>query len=341
MRTLTASAALASTLFCIGAGCAPPPPPRQGQRVTERPITPPPDTATTIATAPASAPAAAPSTAPTTAPASPTAAADSTAPPVGSASAARAAGERPPRAHLGSFPSLLPHRPIYVLVGPDTPNVKFQFSTKVPLLAPGSAEDDDPFFSSLSNLYLAYSQMSLWDITEPGKATIDTTYMPEAFYALRTPPFEARRLGATALAFQVGVQHESNGRSGEASRNVNYVYFQPTIYFGDPEHVHAEFGPKAKVYFGPQADNPDIEDFAGYVDLFAALRFDDDLHVTWFGRIGGDPGKGAFQFDITYPLIKYRIDAYLQLQYFNGYGESLLGYKHHDQEVRLGVGFVR
>ena len=33
-----------------------------------------------------------------------------------------------------------------------------------------------------------------------------------------------------------------------------------------------------EVYFGPQADNPDIEDFAGYVEIFAAVRFGDDLH---------------------------------------------------------------
>jgi outer membrane phospholipase A len=227
-----------------------------------------------------------------------------------------------------------------VLIGPDDPNVKFQFSTKIPLLARGGP-DDDPILSNLSNLYLAYSQMSLWDITELGKATIDTTYMPEAFYSTRTPPFEARRFGASALGFQVGVQHESNGRSGEASRNVNYVYFQPTVYFGDSKRVHGEFAPKAKVYFGPQEDNPDIEDFLGYVEIFGALRFGDDLNVTGTGRVGGDPGKGSFQLDVTYPLNRFRIDAYLQLQYFNGYAESLLGYREHHQEIRLGVGFVR
>jgi outer membrane phospholipase A len=246
--------------------------------------------------------------------------------------------EQRSRARLGSFPSLLPHRPIYVLIGPDSPNVKFQFSTKVPLLAPGSPEDEDPV---LSNLYFAYSQTSLWDVRRPQQATIDTTYMPEAFFATRTPPFEARRFGASALGFQIGVQHESNGRPGDDSRNVNYVYVQPTVYFGDPQRFHAEFAPKAKVYFGRQSDNPDIEEFLGFVELFGALRFGDGLHITSIGRIGENGDKGSFQLDATYPLNRFRLDAYFQVQYFNGFAESLLGYREHHQEVRLGVGFVR
>jgi outer membrane phospholipase A len=328
MSIRTASVALAA-LCAFAPGCAPPPSPARTHRVAGVPATLPAAATTAPTSGPTTAPATAPVTAPSTTAASP------------SSNDAASANDPKRRAHLGSFPSLLPHRPVYILLGPDAPNAKFQFSLKIPLLAPGPAEEDDPLLSNLSNLYFAYSQMSLWDITQPGKATIDTTYMPEAFFSTRTPPFEARHFGASALGFQVGVQHESNGRSGVDSRNVNYLYFEPKVYFGDPKRVHGEFAPKAKVYFGPQEDNPDIEDFLGYVELFGALRFGDDLHFTVTGRIGGDPDKGSFQLDVTYPLIRWRIDAYLQLQYFNGYGESLLGYRHHDQEVRLGVGFVR
>lgn len=314
MRGFAVSAAL--VLCALAAtGCAAPRQPAPARTPADTPACAPgPEAGSPTTTAPDTAPA---TTQPTTAPSSP--------------------GQQP-GARRSSVPSLLPHRPIYVLLGPQSPDVKFQFSTKVPLLAPGGPEDEDPV---LSNLYVAYTQVSLWDISNPQEANIDTTFMPEAFFATRTPPFEARRLGASALGFQIGVQHESNGRSGEDSRNVNYVYVQPSVYFGDPDKVHGEFSPKGRVYFGKQTDNPDIEDFMGYVELFGALRFGDGLHITATGRIGENADKGSVQLDATYPLNRFRLDAYFQVQYFNGFAETLLGYREHQQEIRLGVGFVR
>ena len=114
----------------------------------------------------------------------------------------------PPTHH--NFPALMAYRPIYVLVGPEVPNVKFQFSTKVPLLFPGGPDEPDPV---LSNIYFGYTQMSLWDIQEPGKATIDTTFMPELFFATQTPLTDFRGFYVSGAGLQGGFQHESNGRS--------------------------------------------------------------------------------------------------------------------------------
>jgi outer membrane phospholipase A len=248
------------------------------------------------------------------------------------------AADEPPARRRRHFPRLLTHRPIYVLVGPETPDLKFQFSFRIPLLAQGGPEDEDPV---LSNLYFGYSQLSFWDISEPSTATIDTTYQPELFFATKTPPFEASRFGATGLGFQIGAQHESNGRPGPESRNANYVYFTPSVYFGNPRGIHGEFSPAGKVYFEQKSDTPDLEKFLGHVELFAAVRFGEDLHITATGRIADDPGKGSFQLDVSYPLRKLRADAYFHVQYFNGYAESLLNYREHDQVVRIGLSFVR
>jgi outer membrane phospholipase A len=237
-----------------------------------------------------------------------------------------------------NFPALMAYRPIYVLVGPEVPNVKFQFSTKIPLLFPGGPDEPDPV---LSNLYFGYTQMSLWDIKEPGKATIDTTYMPELFFATQTPPVDFHGFAVSGVGLQAGGQHESNGRSGDASRNANYLYVQPTVFFGDRESVHAEVALKGRLFVATLKNNPDLEDYYGHVELFTALRFGDGLHVTATSRLGDHPDRGAIEVDVTYPLRRLRLDAYMHLQYFNGFTESLLEYNESHQAVRLGVSFVR
>ena len=239
-----------------------------------------------------------------------------------------------------NFPALMAYRPIYVLAGPDVPNVKFQLSTKVPLLFPGGEDKPDPV---LSNLYFGYTQTSLWDVDDLQASTIDTTFQPELFFAMQTPPppVEIHGLRAAGLGLQIGVQHESNGRSGEESRNANYVYVQPTVFFGNRDGVHGEVAIKGRMFFGSMDSNEDLEDYYGHAEVFAAVRFGDGLHATVTGRLGDDPGRGALQIDLSYPLQKLRVDAYFHVQYFNGFTESLLDYDEHHQTVRVGVSFVR
>ena len=157
---------------------------------------------------------------PTTAPVAP--AAPSTAP-VG------AAPVSDPRPKDGQFSA---YKPTYIIWGTTAPNVKFQFSAKFRAFAPDGPAAQQ--FPPISNLYFGYTQMSLWDTEDLSDTSIDTTYMPEVFYATHTAPHAHRQVGAETLGFQAGIRHESNGETDPDSRNVNYAYVQPTLYFGDP-----------------------------------------------------------------------------------------------------------
>ena len=246
------------------------------------------------------------------------------------------ADPRPPEPQLSAY------KPTYVVVGPSVPNVKFQFSVKFRLFSPrgGAARVVPP----LADLYFGYTQAALWDVEDPAESTVDTTFMPELFYATHTLPRAHERLTATTLGFQGGVQHESNGRPGEASRNVNYVYAQPTLYFGDSEGLNGRVGTRVRLYFSESDDNPDISDYYGHADLYAALRWQRGLQVAAAGRIGESGDRGAIQIDVTYPLKQYvggEVDTFLHIQYFNGFAESLLTYREHQQTLRVGVAFVR
>jgi outer membrane phospholipase A len=234
------------------------------------------------------------------------------------------------------------YKPIYIVAGPSVPNAKFQFSLKFRLFSPDGVVGDP--VPPLSNLYFGYTQTALWDVENPSQTTLDITHMPELFFATHTLPRGDARLGSTALGFQFGVQHESNGRPGEESRNVNYLYAQPALFFGSREGLSGEIGPKVRAYFSDSGGNADIAEFYGHVELYAALRVADGLQVAATGRLGDAGDKGAIQVDVTYPLKRYiggQVDTFFHVQYFNGFGESLLEYNEHHQRIRAGISFVR
>ena len=80
------------------------------------------------------------------------------------------------------------------------------------------------------------------------------------------------------------------------------------------------------------------------MELHGALRLGRGLQVTAAGRIGRDADRGALQVDVSYPLrqlIGGQVDTFLHVQYFNGFGESLLTYREHHQTLRVGISFVR
>jgi outer membrane phospholipase A len=186
--------------------------------------------------------------------------------------------------------------------------------------------------------------MSLWDTEDLTNAQINTTYMPELFYATHTAAHADQRVRAEMLGFQAGIKHESNGEPDPDSRNINYAYAQPTLYFGDTNGVSGQIGPLVRVYFSQSDDNPDIEDYLGYFGLDGVLRFGRGWQVAASGRIGADPGKGAVQIDVSYPLKRFiggQVDTFAHVQYFNGFGESIRTYNEHDQMLRVGISFVR
>ena len=80
-------------------------------------------------------------------------------------------------------------------------------------------------------------------------------------------------------------------------------------------------------------DNPDLENYIGYGDVTLVRAFGDQ-EVSMMVR--GNPGKHHYgvQLDYSFPLAG-KIRGYVQ--YYDGYGESLIDYDNDVQ--RLGLGF--
>ena len=80
-------------------------------------------------------------------------------------------------------------------------------------------------------------------------------------------------------------------------------------------------------------DNPDILDFMGHGELGVAWR---NSRYEYAINARGNPatGHGALRLSMTFPLIT-RFRGFVQ--YFNGYGDSLIDYNHHQQRLGIGV----
>ena len=232
------------------------------------------------------------------------------------------------------------HEPIYFIYGPDAPRAKFQFSFKYRLLSDSGILGSG--VPTLRGLHLAYTQRSLWDIRGKSSPFFDTSYMPELIGEWQT----ARTLNPGTvqwLGHQLSIQHESNGRAGPTSRSVNIVYYRPGVIVGDINGWNLILSPKIYVYMGDLSDNPDIAKYRGYGEFRAAFGKNERFGLSFIGRLGEHLDKGSMQFDLTLPMRARLFDfaSYFMVQYFDGYGESLLLYNQHSSTVRAGFSLVR
>lgn len=234
---------------------------------------------------------------------------------------------------------LAPHEPVYFIYGSKGPAAKFQLSFKYRILRFTEIASD----RMARTLQFAFTQRSLWDIDGESSPFYDTSYMPELIYESLTPKPEEKDTWFTWLGYQAGFRHESNGRDGPVSRSLNVVYVRPVFAFGNLDGWHLLVVPEFFEYIDTLQDNRDLKDYRGYGRLALVLGRNDGpslMATMWAGK---DFHRGTVQLDLTYPIRTKLLDfeTYLLVQYFNGYGESLLSYREQSETVRAGFSLVR
>lgn len=232
------------------------------------------------------------------------------------------------------------YEPMYFIGGTKSPNVKFQISFAYQLL-----NNDGPLAEkvpALKGFHIAYTQTSLWDLNLPSPAFYDTSYKPEFFYAWENVT-GARPDDWFQLDLQGSLKHESNGRGGTEERSLNIAYFRPTVTLGRDDGLQLTLQPRVWTYVGDLSDNPDMPDYRGYADLRTIVGWERGLELSALGRMGKDGNHQSVQLDLTYPTMRFfgSFSLYLDVQYFTGYGESLLGYNQKSDELRIGFALFR
>ncbi len=202
---------------------------------------------------------------------------------------------------------------------------KFQISFKVKLWEDILGKDMD--------LWFAYTQLSFWQIynSEFSSPFRETDYEPELLLNFRT---NYDLLGLKGKVINLGLNHQSNGRSQPLSRSWNRV----VANFG---FEREKFNLLLKTWYripekAKDDDNPDIDKYLGYGELWGYYFWHKHRFTAMVrNNLRPSGNKGAVQLEWSFPLIA-RISGYLQ--YFNGYGESLLDY--NKSVNRFSIGFM-
>lgn len=233
------------------------------------------------------------------------------------------------------------HDPVYFLYGPNPDHAKFQISFKYRIVnAKGALGRKWP---KTANIYFGYTQTSFWDWTSDSAPFFDSIYKPEVFYF--EPDIRQAWLPfVDSLDFHAGLQHASNGKDGATSRSLNNVYIKAKATIGNRLSPHVTVAPRLWTYVGDLSDNPDIDRYLGYFDIELAYEMPKGFKVSALLRKGAGAGKGSLQIDATYPLSRFllgSLDLYAQIQYFTGYGETLLHYNEQYSFLRFGFAVYR
>jgi phospholipase A1/A2 len=205
------------------------------------------------------------------------------------------------------------------------PEVTLQLSFKAKLW--------QDMFGKKVDLWVAYTQRSFWQLYNFSDSSPfrETDYEPEVLFNVRT---DFRLLGFDTRFVQVGLNHQSNGQSEPLSRSWNRVV----------ANVGLERGPLSLLLKGwfhiPESaasdDNPGLNSYMGYGEIWAFYFIKSHrLGIMLRDNLDFDLNRGAIQLEWSFPLFA-QMAGYVQ--YFLGYGESLLDYNHRVN--RIGFGFI-
>ena len=198
------------------------------------------------------------------------------------------------------------NREAWALQQPDEPmdrlEAKFQLSLKTIAW--------ENILGRNNHLWVGYTQRNWWQVYN------------------ESSPFR----GFTNTLWDVGFVHESNGQGGDLSRSWNRIVAGAAFerrrmtlnlrgWYRIPESSGSD-------------DNPDIEDYLGYGDLTGIWKWEQhEFAVQVRNNLQAD-NRGSVQLEWTFPVNR-RFKGYVQ--YFNGYGESLIDYNLHQSRIGFGV----
>lgn len=211
----------------------------------------------------------------------------------------------------------------------DHSEAKYQISLKAKL-----AED---VFGNNGDLWFGYTQSSRWQVFNGGMSRPfrETDYEPEAMLLWRTDYDVA---GWRGRFLSLGVNHQSNGRAQPLSRSWNRIIAAAAF---EKENWTLTVRPWWRIPEGQrQDDNPDITDYVGRADV-QLIRLAPGGHqfsvLLRHSLRGGDNNRGAVQFDYAFPIAG---DLRGHVQWFSGYGESLIDYNHRADYLGFGVSML-
>lgn len=240
--------------------------------------------------------------------------------------------------------------------GNDNAQVKFQISMKFRLLEPNLYVLKYNLFPA----YVAYTQKSLWNVGQPSTPFEESNYNPEFFLDY---PVNAAILGAFKLRnIVIGLlEHESNGLAGAQSRSWNRQYVLFTLgleseeklgitdsFISDKALLHIKLWQASGYseqddYLQSIGSGAGFLDYMGRGEIRASVRnflwggFLKDHQLDIKMPIFRDAGKPSYEVQFRQQIPDMNFAFYLQ--YWYGYGETLLRFNQFGHRGFAGLSF--
>ena len=241
--------------------------------------------------------------------------------------------------------SLIPHKPNYIILSHNlaSPNeqpfnaafpngdvhlqpweTKFQMSVKVPLVR--------DLFAANGDLYAAYTGRFFWQQfnKESSSPFRETNHEPELWFSFKN---DSELWGFRNSIIRTGIVHQSNGQAGSLSRSWNRIF---TDFIVEKGNAYFSFKPWIRLSEdSDNDDNPDIGEYLGNFELSGVYKkAKHSFSLMTRNNLDFSDNYGAFELGWTFPL-SHNINGYVQ--WFNGYGESLIDYNSHSNSIGFGI----
>ena len=206
---------------------------------------------------------------------------------------------------------------------------KFQISFKIKLIEDIIDKDMD--------LWFGYTQLAFWQLYNSALSSPlrETDYEPELLLNFRT---NYDFLGMKGRIINLGLNHQSNGRAQPLSRSWNRI----VANFGFEKN---DFNLLLKTWYripenSSDDDNPDIDKYMGYGEVWGTYYWKKHRFSAMLrNNLRINENRNAVQLDWSFPFPYLKSDRVCgYIQYFNGYGESLIDYNANSN--RIGIGFM-
>jgi phospholipase A1 len=233
---------------------------------------------------------------------------------------------------------------------------KFQISMKFQVLEPNLYI----FKHNIFPAYFAYTQKTLWNVGQPSRPFEESDFNPEFFldYPVNTVIIGRIQLRNIVVS---PLEHESNGLSGIQSRGWNRQYIMIKIGLEPKEKLeitNSFVSDKVLVYvklwhasqYSDQTDylqsigsTNTFLDYMGYGEIGLSVR-----NFLWGGSLKNhqldirtpifrDAQKNSCEFEFRQQLPSMNFALYLQ--YWYGYGETLLRFDQFGRRGFIGLSF--
>lgn len=180
-------------------------------------------------------------------------------------------------------------------------------------------------FNSKLSLNMYYNQLSYWQFYANSQYFRETDYEPALYFSYRFAPQWHGWLGAV---------HQSNGRGGKLERSWNRLFVDIIYTRGN---FLLSIRPWVLIFKKHSSDlhNPNIDRFLGHERIVIAYQFyGQEISLMLRNTFESGFHRGAIELSYAFPIHGV-LHGYIQ--FFSGYGQSLIEYDHYTNSVGVGI----